>query len=99
MEAVREYALNYAKSLPDYRCAQTTRRTNWAQGEVIDAEIVFADNIWDRRLLRINGQPVSPAIEAQLSGPIAWGGDYGEMLGIISIVRQVASFDGIAWRS
>jgi hypothetical protein len=90
IDAVREYALNYTKRLPNYTCTLTTRQTTRPanaindpsiQVTVTEEELSFVDNKEIRRITRIDGRPVSQQGDDQPAGMSR--GEFGNLLDII----------------
>lgn len=84
--AVRDYALSYTKSLPNYTCKQTTRQTTQPPGLFVRAtdieeQLSFVDNKEIRRLIRIDGHQVLPQDQDRLAGMSQ--GEFGNLLDII----------------
>lgn len=89
IDAVREYALRYTKSLPNYTCTLTTRETARLPGNnisirttVIDEQLSFVDTREVRRITRIDGHAVS-AREAGKQPAAMSEGEFGNLLDII----------------
>jgi hypothetical protein len=80
IDAVRDYALNYTKRLPNYTCTLTTRQTSrplvtndlGIQVNVTEEELGFVDSKEIRRITRIDGQPAGMS-----------RGEFGNLLDII----------------
>jgi hypothetical protein len=90
IDAVREYALNYTKRLPNYMCMLTTQQTSRTpnaandpsiQVTVTEEELSFVDSKEIRRITRIDGKPVSRQADDQLAGMSR--GEFGNLLDVI----------------
>ena len=90
LNAIREYALNYTRNLPNYTCMQTTRQfvirgtlvRIQPEAELIEEQLSFVDNKEIRKVAKINGIPASPDGPDQLRGtPLR--GEFGYLLDII----------------
>jgi hypothetical protein len=93
LQAIREYALNYTKNLPNYTCTQTTRQSVLREQQVglrmvpptmelIEEQLSFSDNKEIRKITKINGIPASPDGPDQLR-KTSLGGEFGYLLDII----------------
>lgn len=88
VNAVREYALNYTKRLPNYTCTLTTRQVkspNNAGNKVVPVELtkveeqlLFADGKEVRKVVRIDGRPASAEDAEQLRESTK--GEFGNLL-------------------
>lgn len=89
--AVRDYALSYTKSLPNYTCTLTTREVaapnNAGNTAVIPAltkieeQLSFYNGKELRKVTRINGEPASPGDADQL--PETTSGEFANLLDAI----------------
>jgi len=90
LSAIREYALNYTKNLPNYTCTQTTHQTVLREAsvrivttmELIEEQLSFSHNKEIRKVAKINGIPASPDGPDQLTGTYLRG-EFGNLLDII----------------
>jgi hypothetical protein len=89
IEAVREYALNYTKRLPNYTCTLTTRQVASApnagnqtppQMRDVQEQLSFVNSKEIRTITRIDGHPVSA--ESDRPGGMSWG-EFGNILDTI----------------
>jgi hypothetical protein len=91
VKAVQDYALNYTKGLPNYTCSLTTREvaspTN-AGNKIdpvmtkIEEQLSFVNGKEIRKVMRIDGRPVSPETAAnQLKETTT--GEFGSLLDVI----------------
>jgi hypothetical protein len=85
--AMRDYALNYTKRLPNYICTQVTRRqidpTGQGrlrpEGDVVQEQLTFFDQKETYKVTMINGQSVSNIAHERLGGTVS-SGEFGTML-------------------
>jgi hypothetical protein len=107
LAAVRDYALNYTKSLPNYVCVQTTRRkiipTGRAfdqgyrsQGDVIQELLTFFDQKESYKVEMINGKSTTSVEHNQLGGTVS-SGEFGTMLSHIFDPKTGAQFGWDHW--
>jgi hypothetical protein len=91
IKAVREYAQTYKKLLPNYTCTEITQHTArppYAEDHpsllttVVEEELSIVDRIEIRKVLRIDGRPVSPEAGDQTPGGMSEG-EFGYLLDII----------------
>ncbi len=85
LKEVREYALNYSKSLPNFICVQVTRRYAdrtgmqfWAPQDVITARLSYFEQKEDYKVMMVNDRP-SEATYDSLGGATSTG-EFGSML-------------------
>jgi hypothetical protein len=86
IEAAREYALNYTKSLPDFVCAQITTRyydptgkEAWRKGDVIKAKLSYNGQKENYDIVLINDQSVMGKTMESLGGTTSTG-EFATML-------------------
>ena len=89
LNAIREYALNYTKRLPDYTCTQTTKQTSTrldrfnrrpsSQTDLIEEQLSFVDNREIRKVSRIDGRAAAPDGPDQRMGTYSRG-EFGNLL-------------------
>lgn len=90
LNAIREYALNYTRNLPNYTCTQTTRQMViretlvriHPEADLIEEQLSFVDNKEIRKVTKINGVTASPDGPDQLRGASSRG-EFGNLLDII----------------
>jgi hypothetical protein len=82
---VREYAMNYSKSLPDFICTQVTRRYYdpsglefWQNMDTITARLSYFEQKEDYKLILVNNRYVNTNYEA-LGGATS-AGEFGSLL-------------------
>jgi hypothetical protein len=98
IEAAREYALNYTKSLPDFVCAQITERYHdptakeaWRRGDVIKAKLSYNGKKENYDVMLINEQSVMGKTMESLGGTTSTG-EFATMLRYIFEPVSEASF-------
>jgi hypothetical protein len=86
IEAAREYALNYTRSLPDFVCAQITERFRdptgkeaWRKGDVIKSKLSYNGKQEKYDIMLINDQSVSGKTMESLGGTTSTG-EFATML-------------------
>ncbi len=93
LDAMREYALNYTKNLPNYMCVQTTHRKLEATdalyqkgyhgysslGDVIQEQLTFNDHKETYDVKSIDGKSVTNVKHDQLGG-VRSSGEFGSMM-------------------
>lgn len=99
--AIREYAMNYTKSLPNYTCTQVIRRESTttlgkppvsiSQTDLIEEELSVVDRKEVRKVTKINGKPAPNADPDQLKGPSSRG-EFGNLLDTLFDPRTKADF-------
>jgi hypothetical protein len=100
---MREYALSYTAKLPNFLCAQTTRRhldpknpKYRAAGDVIQEQISFYEHKENYKVQMINGQSVHNISHEQIGG-VRSSGEWGSMLHNIFAPEDEAQFDWDHW--
>jgi hypothetical protein len=86
IEAIREYALNYTQSLPDFICTQVTRQQfdrtgtgdHWQSGNKFQEQLSYFEHHEQYRVVMINGQ-LTTKDHDKLEGAIS-SGEFGSML-------------------
>lgn len=103
MAAIKDYALNYTKNLPNYMCMQTTRRKIHPvlsgyipYGDVIREELSFVDGKESYKVLMRNEQALANVQHNQLGGAIS-NGEFGTMLAHIFDPETGTEFDWDHW--
>ncbi len=86
LAAMREYALNYTKNLPNYVCVQTTHRKIsptvrglLPYGDTIQEQLTFFDQKESYKVEMINGNAVANMTHERLGGVVS-SGEFGTML-------------------
>ena len=98
IEAAREYALNYTKSLPDFVCAQITDRFHdptgkeaWRKGDDIRAKLSYNGKQEKYDIVLVNGQSVMGKSMESLGGTTSTG-EFATMLRYIFEPVSQATF-------
>lgn len=101
--AIREYALNYTKSLPNYVCVQTTRRKisptvpgYLPYGDIVREELTFFDHKETYKVVMVNEKSVANIQHNQLGGAVSEG-EFGTMLAHIFDPETGTEFDWEKW--
>jgi len=86
LAAMREYALNYTKNLPNYVCVQITRRRieptvrgYLPQGDTVQEMLSFVDGKESYKVEAINGKSESNVKHEQLGGVVT-SGEFGRLM-------------------
>jgi hypothetical protein len=103
IEQVREYALNYSKSLPDFICTQVTRRyfdpsglEFWQSQDVITARLSYFEQKEDYKLVLVNNRAVIDQSYDSLSGATSRG-EFGSLLKTLFEKKTHADFGWERW--
>jgi len=103
LAAMKEYALNYTKNLPNYVCVQTTRRRieptvrgYLPQGDTVQEMLSFVDGKESYKVEAINGKSESNVKHEQLGGVVT-SGEFGSMLLNIFDPESDAEFHWDHW--
>jgi len=97
IEAARDYALNYSKGLPNFICAQSTKRFD--NGHMYDnvlAKLTYYEQREKYDTIMVNDKLTSKAYDS-LGGSISTG-EFGSMLHGIFDPESDAQFSWSAWR-
>jgi hypothetical protein len=99
LEQVRQYALDYDKKLPDFICAQITRRFYdptglefWSASDTITAKLTYFENKEEKKVMMINGKYQD--IDYDKLGGATSTGEFGSLL---KEVFEPASNAKFAW--
>jgi hypothetical protein len=103
LNAVREYAMNYTKQLPNYLCLQVTRRyvdttasQSWRSTDVITIRLSYNEGHEDYKVVTVNSAPVTDTSMEKLGGTVSQGEFASMMLDIFKSESQ-ARFDWDHW--
>jgi len=103
LAAMKEYALNYTKNLPNYVCVQTTRRRieptvrgYLPQGDQVQEMLTFVDGKETYKVEAVNGKSESNLKHEQLGGVVT-SGEFGSMLFNIFDPESGAEFHWDHW--
>ncbi len=102
LEQVREYAMNYSKSLPNFLCTQVVRRYYddtgtevWSQMDTLTARLSFFEQKEDYKLVMINNRSTTQSYQA-LGGATS-SGEFGSMLHELFEPKTQATFQWLRW--
>ena len=102
LQSVREYALGYSKSLPNFICTQVTRRfidpsgmEFWQRQDVITARLTYFEQKEDYKTILVNNRMTDMAYE-RLGGATSYG-EFGSMLKQIFEPETRADFAWDRW--
>jgi hypothetical protein len=102
LEQVREAALHYTRSLPDFICTQVVKRyedrsgrDHWTPLDTLTVKLSYFDQKEDYKLLTIDNQPTS--LDYMKSGGSASKGEFGSMLNAIFDPKSAAEFHWKNW--
>lgn len=86
LQAMRDYAMNYTKNLPNYMCVQTTHRKisptvrgYLPYGDTIQEQLTFFDKQESYKVEMVNGTAVANMTHEKLGGVVS-SGEFGSML-------------------
>ena len=103
LDQVREYALNYTRQLPDFICAQVTRRwvdptgfDTWRHLDTITTRLSFFEQKEDYQVVLVNDQPVKDLPLEVLGGTIS-AGEFGSMMKDIFAPGSDTRFEWERW--
>jgi hypothetical protein len=101
LEQVRETALNYSKSLPDFICTQVVKRymdsrggDRWTLADTLTVKLSYFGQKEDYQLLLIDNKPTS--LEYMKAGGAASKGEFGT---ILKLVFDPASATEFQWKN
>ncbi|HVN05810.1 MAG TPA: hypothetical protein VMT86_15420 [Bryobacteraceae bacterium] len=100
LEEVRDYAINYTHTLPDFICLEQTRqyvdttgRDNWRLSGIISARLTYFNQKEDYKLISLNDQLVTDKSYTQAGGALSMG-DFGTTM---REIFQAASHTQLEW--
>jgi hypothetical protein len=103
LAAMKEYALNYTKNLPNYVCVQTTRRRieptergYMPQGDEVQELLSFVDGKESYKVEMVNGKS-QPNLKHDQLGGVVTSGEFGSMLFNIFDPASGADFHWDHW--
>ena len=103
LAAMKEYALNYTKNLPNYVCVQTTRRRieptksgYLPQGDEVQEMLSFVDGKESYKVEMVNGKS-QPNLKHDQLGGVVTSGEFGSMLFNIFTPESGAEFHWDHW--
>ncbi len=104
ISAVREYARNYTKQLPNYLCVQVTRRyidasgsaSNWRLNDTVTTRLSYNDGHEDYKVVLVDNRPVTDMSMEKLGGTVSQG-EFASMLLDIFKEESQARFEWDHW--
>lgn len=102
LNAVREYARDYSKKLPNFICTQVTRRYAdpsglefWQQQDVVTAKLSYFEQKEDYKIVLVNNHYVNTTMD-RIGGATSTG-EFGSMMNEIFDAKTRASFEWERW--
>jgi len=102
LDKVREYAMDYTRSLPNFICTQVTRRyldpsglEFWQQQDTITAKLSYFEQKEDYKIMLVNNRYVNTSME-HLGGATSTG-EFGSLMREIFDPASNAHFDWERW--
>ena len=99
LDSVRQTALSYTNTLPDFVCTQYVKRltkfgssSDWKLADQIVVEITNNETGEHYRVLRINNKPPAPEIDVHMIAGFSSVGDFGNTLYLLFAPESNASF-------
>ena len=104
LDAVREYALNYTKQLPNYICLRVDRRSydstgsgnSWRLQDTVTTKVSYFEGKEEYKVVSVNGAPVQDKTLEQLGGTISEG-EFASMMREIFQSDSEARFEWARW--
>ena len=103
LDEVRDYALSYSKSLPDFICLEQTRRyvdttgrDAWRLQDILTAKLTYFNQKEDYKLITVNDHMVTNASYASAGGALSMG-DFGTTLREIFDPASHTHFEWERW--
>ena len=103
LAAVKEYALNYTKNLPNYVCIQTTRRRieptqrgYIPQGDEVQEMLSFVDGKESYKVEMVNGKS-EPNLKHEQLGGVVSSGEFGRLMSSIFDPNSGTEFHWDHW--
>ncbi len=103
LDEVKEHALNYTKTLPDFICTQVTRRYvdstgsgRWAQQDTIQEHLSYVDGHEEYKVVMVNDKPAVNIGHTKLGGATS-SGEFGTMLAEIFAPATRTEFHWERW--
>jgi hypothetical protein len=102
LEQVREGALDYTRSLPDFICTQVVKRfedrsgrDRWTPIDTLTVKLSYFDQMEDYKLLTIDNKPTN--LDYMKSGGSASKGEFGTILNVIFDPKSAGEFHWKNW--
>ena len=100
---VKEYGINYSRTLPDFICLEQTRRyvdttgkDSWRPTDVITARLSYYNQKEDYKLVSMNDKVANDAAYASVGGALSMG-DFGTTMREIFEPRSNTHFEWERW--
>jgi hypothetical protein len=100
---VKEYGINYTKTLPDFICLEQTRRyvdttgkDSWRPTDIISARLSYFNQKEDYKLVSLNDRVVNDAAYTSVGGALSMG-DFGTVMREIFEPQSNTHFDWERW--
>lgn len=104
LAAIRQNALNYTQSLPNYICTQYTKRhvdptgtESWRMADTILEQLTFVDQKENYKVVMVNDRPVAGGIQHDQLGGAKSSGEFGSILHTIFDPESQAEFGWERW--
>jgi hypothetical protein len=105
VEETREYVQNYTKNLPNFICAQVTRRdidptgtgTAWRRDDTITAKLSYNEGREDYQVVMVNNTTAAPGTTMEKLGGAISMGEFGSMMKQIFDFSSNARFEWDHW--
>lgn len=98
LDAAREKALHYNRSLPDFICTESVQRYNDSKGKLVDTltmKLSYFGQKENYQLLTVNGRPTFLSYDAV--GGVITQGEFGSLLDEVFELRSAAEFHWDHW--
>ncbi|HUO29065.1 MAG TPA: hypothetical protein VMU80_07610 [Bryobacteraceae bacterium] len=103
LDEVRDYAINYTHTLPDFICLEQTRRyidttgrDNWRLADIMSARLTYFNQKEDYKLISLNDQLVTDKSYTQAGGALSTG-DFGTTMREIFQAASRTHFEWLRW--
>jgi hypothetical protein len=103
LDAVKQYAMNYTRTLPDFICLQQTRRyvdptgsDSWRATDVITARLTYFEQKEDYKLVTVNNHLTTDTPYTAVGGAISTG-EFGSMMREIFAPASNTRFEWDRW--
>jgi len=106
LAAIRENALNYTESLPDYICTQVTKRhvdptgtESWRVADTIMEQLTYVGQKENYKVMMVNDRPVTNNLGHDQLGGASSSGEFGSILHTIFDPASQTDFGWERWVS
>lgn len=105
IQETRDYVQNYTKNLPNFICAQVTRRdvdptgtgTGWRREDTITTKLSYNGGREDYQVVMINNTTAAPGTTMEKLGGATSMGEFGSMMKQIFDLSSNATFEWHHW--